>query len=121
MPEAVIIGIAGTVGTVLVAIIGKAASGKDSANAFLEKVMGRLEDLEADVAELHQDVDRERAARFAQERRSNGLQLALARGLHTLRGVADWISAGAMPPPPDVTKTIVELEIAIKPPDDGTV
>ena len=36
-------------------------------------------------------------------------------------GIGIALTAGAMPPPPDVAKTIVELEIAIKPPDDGTV
>lgn len=112
--ESIVIGLIASTGTIIVAIIGKAASKKDAANVFLEKVLTEVDELRDDVKDLRTEVDTARAAMFASERRSNDLRIALARGLHALRSIAEWVQDGAKPPPPDVTRTIEALETAMQ-------
>lgn len=114
MTESIIIGVVAAFGSIIVAAIGKTGAKKDQEQAFYERLGKRVEALESEVAQQRKDIDDERHARFAAERRTNELQLALARGLHALRNIADWVREGAEPPPPDVTRTINELEKAMR-------
>lgn len=106
--------LAGTAVTVVGSYLGKhretKAASADTATGMLMEhtrtVMERVESLEEQMSELRQELT-------DSERRVTQMFSALARGKAALQMLSDWASAGAAPPPPDVSAALAEMEAAL--------
>lgn len=81
--------------------------------AFRDDLLQRLADVEDRLKTVEQDLQESQAEVLAAERRAHELQLALARGLYSLRQVAHWLDSGMQPPAPDVLPVIDEITGAV--------
>lgn len=113
MDPVIIVGALALVGTGVTAYGAYAGKKSDRQGAFTDDLLQRVSDLESDMRELRSEFDAERGLRIRWENHAWDLNRSLKRGLDVLRKVAEWVSDGAQPPAPDVSRAINELEDVI--------
>ena len=111
---AVVIPVVGTIAVGVLSLMGrKKETAATSQAEFMSQVLSRLDSCESRIESLQSQLDKARRDAMCAEHVANQMSLATTRGLHALRAIAQWIRQGAEPPPPNVDKTISELEAAI--------